>query len=81
MIVLENGIYRDITKVERVIYEQKASLEMKIKALKQQLADTDYKAIKYAEGLIDEVDYQPIRLQRQLWRNEINQLELEIKEG
>ena len=34
MIVLENGIYRDITKVERVIYEQKASLEMKIKALK-----------------------------------------------
>lgn len=49
--------------------------EAEIAALKQNLADTDYKAIKYAEGEISEEDYAPIKAQRQEWRVRINELE------
>ena len=51
------------------------SKESQIEILKLKLAKTDYKAIKYAEGLISEEDYAPIKAQRQAWRAEINQLE------
>lgn len=40
-----------------------------------ELQATDYKAIKYAEGLISEEEYKLIREQRQAWRDEINSLE------
>lgn len=46
-----------------------------IAKLKQQLADTDYEAIKYAEGWINSEDYAPIKAQRQAWRDRINELE------
>ena len=49
-----------------------------IKELKQKLADTDYNAIKYAEGWIDSEDYAPIKAERQGWRDRINELELLI---
>ena len=49
-----------------------------IKELKQKLADTDYQAIKYAEGQISEAEYQPIKEERQMWRDRINELEVEI---
>ena len=48
---------------------------LKIFDLKIKLKQTDYKAIKYAEGLITEEEYAPIKAQRQEWRDEINQLE------
>lgn len=48
--------------------------------LKEQLKQTDYQAIKYMEGLISEEDYAPIKSQRQAWRDEINQLEAELKQ-
>lgn len=47
----------------------------KIADLKAKLARTDYKAIKYAEGLITEAEYAPIKSQRQSWRDMINLLE------
>lgn len=47
----------------------------KIAELKDKLAATDYQAIKYAEGLITAKEYEPIKKQRQEWRNEINDLE------
>ena len=53
------------------------SIEEQIEILKQNLKDTDYKAIKYAEGLISEQDYAEIKAQRQAWRDEINRLESE----
>lgn len=46
-----------------------------IKQLKQQLSDTDYKAIKYVEGLLTEEEYAETKAQRQLWRDRINELE------
>lgn len=54
---------------------------LKIKQLKQMLADTDYKAIKYAEGYISAEDYAETKAQRQAWRNQINELEQLLEEG
>ena len=47
----------------------------KISDLKAKLAKTDYKAIKYAEGLISADEYSSIKIQRQSWRDMINLLE------
>ena len=49
--------------------------KIKIFDLKIKLKQTDYQAIKYAEGQITEEEYAPIKAQRQEWRNEINLLE------
>ena len=64
-----NGEYtiEDIT-IELTVEEQ-------IAELKAQLAETDYKAIKYAEGWITEEEYAPIRAERQALRDKINELE------
>lgn len=64
-----NGEYtiEDVT-IELTIEEQ-------IAELKAQLAATDYKAIKYAEGWITEEEYAPIRAERQAVRDQINSLE------
>jgi 5-bromo-4-chloroindolyl phosphate hydrolysis protein len=51
-----------------------------IMQLRGQLHNTDYKAIKYAEGELTEEEYAPIREQRKAWRNEINALRAEIAE-
>ena len=48
----------------------------RIAELKRLLTDTDYKAIKYSEGLISEEEYAEVKAQRQAWRDEINQLEV-----
>ena len=53
---------------------------LRISELKILLDESDYKAIKYAEGLIPEADYEPIKSERQRYRDEINQLESEIAE-
>ena len=48
--------------------------------LKKYLSDTDYKAIKYAEGEITESDYQEVKSQRHDARVRINELESMIEE-
>lgn len=48
--------------------------------LKKYLSDTDYKAIKYAEGEITELDYQEVKTQRHDARVRINELESLIEE-
>ena len=48
--------------------------------LKKYLSDTDYKAIKYAEGEITESDYQEVKSQRHDARVRINELEARIEE-
>ena len=53
-------------------------VEDRIHELKRLLADSDYKAIKFAEGQITEEEFAPIRAQRQAWRSEINELEEEL---
>jgi len=57
-----------------------SEIDKRIIDLKSQLAATDYQAIKYAEGLIQEEDYAPIKAQRQAWRDQINVLEAQAAE-
>lgn len=47
----------------------------RIAELKQLLAESDYKAIKYAEGWLTADEYADTKAQRQAWREEINALE------
>lgn len=47
----------------------------RIDELRTLLAESDYKAIKYAEGWITAEDYSAVKAQRQAWRDEINELE------
>ena len=49
-----------------------------ITQLKKLLSDSDYKAIKFAEGEINPEDYLPIKNQRAEWRAKINQLQAEF---
>lgn len=53
----------------------------KISQLKSLLFQTDYKAIKYAEGWINEEEYLPIKEERQSYRDKINEYEELIKES
>jgi hypothetical protein len=48
---------------------------LEITQLKKALSDTDYKAIKFAEGQISEEDYASVRELRQGYRDRINYLE------
>lgn len=52
-----------------------------ISELKSKLSATDYKAIKYAEGVLSEEEYAETKAQRQAWRERINELEAVLKEG
>ena len=54
--------------------------QSEIVELKKYLSDTDYKAIKFAEGEITESDYQEVKSQRHNARVRINELESLIEE-
>ena len=58
---------------EEITEQQRFS---EIDDLKRQLFESDYKAIKYAEGWISEEDYADIKAERQALRDKINKLEL-----
>ena len=58
-----------------MITEEQKIKNTKIAELKYKLMQTDYQAIKYAEGQLTEEEYAPIKAQRQAWRDEINLLE------
>ena len=58
-----------------VEYTQKEKNIIKIMELKQLLAESDFRAIKYAEGEYTDEEYAPYREQRKAWRKEINELE------
>lgn len=57
----------------------KIEILTQIGKIKVKLMQTDYKALKFSEGLITIEQYQPIKEQRQKWRDEINKLETQLK--
>ena len=68
--------------VEHILVYRRNDLGKKhaeIVLLKRKLCDTDYKAIKYAEGKYTKEEYAPIDAQREAWRARINELEQELK--
>ena len=64
------------TEDEKVIEQYQSE----IIELKKYLFDTDYKAIKFAEGEITESDYQEVKSQRHDARVRINELESLIEQ-
>ncbi len=63
-------------------YNSRKEKEKNIKLIndyKRKLFETDYKAIKYAEGIISETDYAPIKAERENYRKAINSLEISLK--
>lgn len=50
----------------------------RIAELKAKLEETDYMAIKVLDGELTEEEYEPIRLQRKAWREEINAIEVTL---
>ena len=88
----ENGVLIDIPQAEletmrlaQLEYEQQLQrqaeideVQRKISEIKAKLSQTDYQAIKYAEGFISETDYAPMKALRQEYREEINRLEAEL---
>ena len=72
-----NGTVREMTAEEECSLAE-ASCEnraMQIEALKEALAATDYKALKYFEGWLTDEEYAPIKAERQAIREQINLLE------
>lgn len=55
----------------------KAAAYDKMIALKRMLAATDYKTMKYIEGKLTEEEYEAAKAERQLWRDEINEIQQE----
>ena len=53
----------------------KDQYRLEIQQLKKLLSDSDYKAIKFAEGQISEEEYAEIKSERQGYRDRINYLE------
>lgn len=49
-----------------------------IETLKRKLAESDYKAIKYAEGWLPPQEYAQIKDERQTLRERINELEAQL---
>ena len=81
MRVYENGKYRDMTAEEIAEMEShQPTASQRIESLKSELASTDYKAIKYAEGWLTDEEYAPIKAERQAIRDEINRLESQKEE-
>ena len=50
-------------------------ITIQINALKEKLAETDYKALKFIDGEFTEKEYAPIREERKNYRIKINELE------
>ena len=75
MKISENGILRDMTPEEETQALLPPPSEFVISDLQIKLDETDYQAIKYAEGWLSEEEYAQIKAQRQAWRDEINRLE------
>ena len=47
--------------------------------LKRQLEASDYKVLKHIEGKLSQKEYEKVLTQRQEWRDEINELEAQLK--
>lgn len=81
MEVVYSAKTNEIKQVEKIQTAEELESQTRIKnmfkiaELKQNLSETDYQAIKFAEGQLSEEEYEPIKKQRQLWRDEINNRE------
>lgn len=50
-------------------------IDAEINGLKNLLAQTDYQALKFADGSLSEEEYAPAKAERQSFRDRINELQ------
>lgn len=72
-------IKRRTPTIEELHNDDIQAINREISELKRKLSDTDYKAIKYSEGLLTDKEYAEVKAQRQAWRDEINRLEEKLQ--
>lgn len=72
-----NGVVRTMTAEEQQAFEAAAepTPRQRIAELKELLAASDYKTLKFVEGVLTEEQYLESCTQREAWREEINMLE------
>lgn len=77
----EHDEYEDI-----LVFVPYTERELEVKAAKKQIAElkrklseTDYQAIKFAEGVLSEEEYAETKAKRKIWRESINSLEVIIE--
>ena len=76
---INHGYYpKEVCPMKTEQDKLKDQYRLEITQLKKALSDTDYKAIKYAEGQISEEEYAPDKLQRAYWRQRINLIQQEF---
>ena len=63
-----------LKRIQRSISNQQSieQINLRIEELKQNLNNTDHKFNKWKEGWLTDEEYEPIRIERQNCRNEIN---------
>ncbi len=69
----DKGEYYEVVIIPEPTQEEKN--EMEISQLKAELASTDYKCLKYIDGVLTEEEYAEVRAYRQELRNKINILQ------
>ena len=67
-------------EIEEYVPTEAEKIQSEIAEKKCLLSQSDYKAIKFAEGWISEEEYAPIKAERQAIRDEINALEAQLAE-
>lgn len=68
----------ELLNAKKEAIEAKTKLENELKVYEKNLSDTDYKAIKYAEGWITEEEYSTIKAERQSYRDKVNEIRLKL---
>ena len=72
-------IKRRTPTIEELHNDDIQDINREINVLKKRLFDTDYKAIKYAEGWLTDEEYAEAKAQREEWRKRINKLEASLE--
>lgn len=60
--------------------ERTMAIEAEINGLKLLLTGTDYKALKHADGILTDAEYEETKKLRQSYRDKINELEKELED-
>lgn len=71
-------IKRRTPTAEEISVDKKQAINQEIALLKANLFKTDYKAIKFSEGLLTANEYAETKAQREAWRKRINELEEQL---
>lgn len=71
-------IAREEAERQKELDEQKQVIYNQIAELKNNFNKTRYLQEKYIDGALTEEEYEPIRQERQKWRDQINALEAEL---